>query len=113
MRWLGFLAFPLSATISAAINILILFFLLPRKIGRIDFGPLLKYAARLAAGAAASGLAAGVLYGFLHQALGGSLWNKLLNVIFCGFTAVAVFYGSCLLLGVHEARTYVKRFLRG
>ena len=42
MRVLGFLAFPLSTTIAAVVNIVLLVWLLPRKIGRIDLMPVMR-----------------------------------------------------------------------
>ena len=61
MHVLGYRAFPLSASIAAVVNISILFFWLPRKIGKFDLKPLLRYAAALALASVASGGAAALL----------------------------------------------------
>ncbi|MDD4857205.1 MAG: murein biosynthesis integral membrane protein MurJ [Candidatus Krumholzibacteria bacterium] len=112
MRVMGFLAFPLSTTIAAVVNIAILLLLVPRKIGRFDFGPLGKYAFTLAAASTAGGLGGWLLARLLFQPLGSSLWVKLAGVAVGGCAALALFYALCLLLGITEARDYARRFMR-
>jgi len=119
MHPLGYSAFPLSATISAVANVLILYLLLPRKIGTLDSRPLAAFALKLVGGGLLGGLAGGLLYKILAASLGSldsslivRLLIKLLNVVLSGSAGLAVFYGICLLLGVREVKGYVKRFLR-
>jgi putative peptidoglycan lipid II flippase len=112
MNVLGYLAFPLSASIAAVANITILFVLLPKKIGAFDLGPLLKYAGRLTLAAVLGGGAAGGLFLILRSAAGYSFFVKLVGVIFCGGVGLVLFYGICRLLGAHEVRAYVNRFLK-
>jgi len=59
MRVLGFLAFPLSTTIAAVANIVLLVWLLPRKIGRIDLKSVLRFFFALAGASAAEDSPAG------------------------------------------------------
>jgi putative peptidoglycan lipid II flippase len=119
MHPLGYSAFPLSATISAVANVLILYLLLPGKIGTFDSRALAAFTLKLIGGGLLGGLAGGLFYKILAGSLGslGSteivrLLIKLLNVILSGSAALAVFYGICLLLGVPEIKGYVKRFTR-
>jgi putative peptidoglycan lipid II flippase len=119
MHPLGYSAFPLSATISAVANILILYFMLPKKIGAFDSRPLAAYTLRLIAGALLGGLAGGIFHGLLSKSLawqGASglirLLVKLVNVTLSGSAGLAVFYAVCLLLGAREVKGYVKRFTR-
>jgi hypothetical protein len=100
-------------------NVLILYLLLPKKIGTLDSRPLAAFALKLIGGGLLGGLAGGLFYKILAGSLGslGStvivrLLIKLLNVILSGSAALAVFYGICLLLGVREIKGYVKRFTR-
>ena len=58
MGLLGFLAFPLSTTLAAMLNVGLLYALLPRKIGPLELGPLAAYAGKLAVASAAGGGAA-------------------------------------------------------
>ncbi|MGB8952848.1 MAG: murein biosynthesis integral membrane protein MurJ [Candidatus Aminicenantales bacterium] len=113
MRPVGFLAFPLSATISAVVNILVLFYLLPRKIGPFEVRPLGKYVLILSSGALIGGAAGWGLSQFLARGLGVSLLSQLAGVALSGAAAFTVFYGICLLLGVSEVRSYIKRLSRG
>lgn len=111
MRAMGFLAFPLSMTIAAVVNIVILFLLVPRKTGAMDFGPLVRYFMTLTAVSVVGGLAGWLLDRFLFQPLGSSIWIRLASVVVSGGAGLAIFYGLCLLLGVAEAKDYLKRFV--
>jgi len=112
MRVMGFMAFPLSTTIAAVLNIAILLFLVPRRIGEVDFRPLGRYFIVLTVVSAASGLAGWLLDRFLFQAIGSSLWVKLASVVVSGGAALLMFYYLCLLLKVGEAKSYLRRFMR-
>ncbi len=119
MRSLGYGAFPLSATISAVANILILYLLLPGKIGKFDSRPLAVFFIKLLAGGLMAGLAAMSFDRILTAALAGlaatgliRLLVMLLIVILSVSASLAVFYGVCMLLDVREVRGYVKRFAR-
>lgn len=112
MRPIGFLAFPLSTTISALVNIVILFLLLPRKVGRFEIRPMLRYFLMLSFASVVSGLCGWVLNDFLGQRFGLSFLAAGLNVVLCGLVALIIFYFGCLFLGIHEAKDYLKRFLK-
>jgi putative peptidoglycan lipid II flippase len=111
MHVMGFRAFPLSMTIAAAVNIAILLLLVPRKIGSLEFGPLARYVAILAAAAAAGGLAGWLLNRFLFEQLGASIWARLVSVVVSGGAALVLFYAFCVLARVNEAKSYLKRFI--
>jgi len=112
MRVMGFLAFPLSMTIASVLNLAILFLLVPRKIGAIDFEPLARYVAIITAASLAGGAGGWLLDRFLFEPLGPSFWIKLASVAVGGAVALLLFYGICLLLGMTEARDYIKRFIK-
>ncbi len=115
MNVLGYRAFPLSVSIAAVVNITILFFRLPRKIGAFPLGGLAVYALRLAVASAAGGAAA---YGIFQAALPifrpaiGIYAAKLAGVAFGSAVGLPVFYGIALILGVGEIRSYVQRFIK-
>jgi putative peptidoglycan lipid II flippase len=112
MKFLGPLAFPLSASIAAVVNIGILFVLLPKKIGSFPLGPLFRFtgilslASSVGAGAAWAGAAA------IARSAGTSFFVQLGSVIVCGFVGLGIFYAACRLFQVTEARDFVRRFLR-
>jgi len=119
MHGLGYSAFPLSATIAAVLNILILYSLLPRKIGIFDSRPLGAYTLKLSAASLVGGFLGGIFYRLLAETFGLAgtagltrLLAKLANVILSGSAALAIFYAACLLLGASEVKSYVKRFTR-
>lgn len=112
MNVLGYRAFPLSASIAAVVNILILFLLLPRKIGAFPLGGLAAYAARLAVASAVGGAAAFGLFRGLVSAAGPGYLVKLAGVALGGAGGLLVFYFLSLLIGASEVRMFVGRFLK-
>jgi putative peptidoglycan lipid II flippase len=113
LMWvIGFRAFPLSTTISALVNIAILFAFLPRRIGRFEMMPIVSYFMALALTSALGGLGAWILNGLLLKITGISFLATVLRFVFCGAAAVVIFYVACLVLGIEEAREYLRRFTR-
>jgi putative peptidoglycan lipid II flippase len=109
---LGLRAFPLSASIAAVVNVLILYLLLPKKIGRFDHRPLLSYTGRLLLASLGGGAAAWGALGALGVVAESSFVAKLAWGIGCGLGGLLVFVSLSRLLGLAEVRAYVKRFLR-
>jgi putative peptidoglycan lipid II flippase len=112
MRVMGFLAFPLSTTIAAVLNVAILLFLVPRKIGEFAFRPLGRFILVLTAASTAGGMSGWLLERFLFQPLGATLWVRMGSVVAGGGAAIALFYVLCLLMGATETRNYLRRFIR-
>jgi putative peptidoglycan lipid II flippase len=112
MGVLGFLAFPLSTTLAAILNVGLLYALLPRKIGEMPLGPLAAYAGKLAVASAAGGGAAWLGNRLAGGALGTSFLATAASVAFCAFVGLAVFFAVSRLLGLTETREYLRRFLR-
>jgi putative peptidoglycan lipid II flippase len=109
---LGLRAFPLSASTAAVVNVLILYFLLPKKIGRFDHRPLASYSWRLFLASLSGGAAAWGLFRALGAAATSPFLGKLAGSVGCGLAGLAVFFGASRLLGLADVRSYVKRFLR-
>jgi putative peptidoglycan lipid II flippase len=113
LMWvLGFLAFPLSTTLAAILNVGLLYALLPRKIGAMPLGPLAAFAGRLAAASAAGGGAAWLANALLAARIGTSFLATSASVAACGALGLAVFFGASRLLGLAETRDFARRFLR-
>ena len=113
MRAIGFLAFPLTTTISAFINIFILFWVLPGKIGTFDIKPMIKYFILLAIAAVIGGLLGMILNNFIATRFGISLQVRIFNIIVSGTTSIVVFYFTSLILGLSEVKEFLKRLLKG
>ena len=113
LMWaLGFRAFPLSTTLAAVLNVGVLIALLPRKVGRVEFGPLARYAGALAVASAAGGGAARLVNRAIAGAIGTSFLATAASVVACGLLGLAIFYAASRLLGLTETRDYLRRFLR-
>ena len=100
------------STLAAVLNVGVLIALLPRKVGRVEFGPLARYAGGLAVASAAGGGAARLVNRAIARALGTSFPATAASVVACGLLGLAVFYAGSRLLGLTETRDYLRRFLR-
>ena len=112
MRIIGFRAFPLATTVSSFVNLWILMHKLPAKIGKYELSPLVDYFMRLLIASIVGGFAGILLNRLLTNILGITLLLQVLNLALSGGLAIAVCYAACLLMGVTEARDYIKRLLR-
>jgi putative peptidoglycan lipid II flippase len=112
MRVIGFRAFPLATTIASFVNLAILMHKLPQKIGPFELSPLVDYFVRLVIAAIISGFAGILLNRLLTNFLGISFLAQVLNLGISGLVALVICYIACMLLGVTEARDYIKRLVK-
>jgi len=112
MGVLGYLAFPLSTSLAAVLNVGILYALLPRKVGPLEGRPLAAYALKLALASAAAGGAAWIASRIAAGRLGVSFSGSAAGVVAGGALGLAVFFGISRLLGLRETRDFLRRFLR-
>ena len=112
IRVLGFMIFPLSTSLAAALNFWILMAFVPKKIGRVEMGPLVRYALGLIAAALCGGAAAWAVNRLFASGFGAGFVAALISVVVSGSLGLAVFYGASRLLGISETRDFVRRFLR-
>jgi putative peptidoglycan lipid II flippase len=110
MRIIGFRAFPLATTISSFVNLAILMHRLPGKIGKYPISPLVDYFMRLLIASIIGGFVGILLNRILGGIVGISLFGQVLNLMVSGSMALAVCYVACILMGVTEARDYIRRF---
>jgi putative peptidoglycan lipid II flippase len=112
MKPIGFLAFPLSASVASVVNIYVLARWLPRKIGPTDFSPVYAFFLKLALASTLAGLAG--LYGFkaLTSRFGTTFLPVFILTVLCGLAALLIFYAASRLLGLKEVDAYLKRFLK-
>jgi len=113
LMWvIGYMAFPLSTTLAAILNVAILYALLPRKVGPMGSGPLAAYAGRLGLASAAGAGVAWIGYRMVAAKAGTSLAATAGGVVVCGLAGLAVFFAASRLLGLSETRDYLRRFLK-
>jgi putative peptidoglycan lipid II flippase len=112
MRVIGFRAFPLATTIASFINLVILMRVLPRKIGDFQLSPLVDYFTRLVLAAISGGFVGLLLNRLFAGVMGSSFFPQIFNILVSGCAALVICYIVCMLLGVTEARDYLKRFLK-
>jgi putative peptidoglycan lipid II flippase len=112
MRIIGFRAFPLATTVSSFVNLAILMHKLPDKIGEYQVSPLVDYFIRLLIASIVGGFVGILLNRILTSIIGISFLNQVLNLALSGSAAMAVCYVTCLLMGVTEAKDYIKRLFR-
>jgi len=112
MRFIGFRAFPLATTISSFVNLWILMHRLPAKIGKYEISPLVDYFMRLLIASIVGGFTGILLHRILTNILGITFILQVLDLALAGGVALIVCYVVCMLMGVTEARDYLKRLLR-
>jgi peptidoglycan biosynthesis protein MviN/MurJ (putative lipid II flippase) len=112
MGLLGYLAFPLSASVGTVVNIGLLYLWLPKKVGPFSSRPLARYAALVTLGSAAGGAASWGAFRVLTLLLGSGLPAKIGAVVLAGILGLIVSYAACRVAGVAEVRDYVRRFLK-
>lgn len=112
MKPIGFLTFPLSASVASVVNIYVLARWLPRKIGPTDFSPVYAFFLKLALATTLAGLAG--LYGFkaLTSRFGTTFLPVFILTVLCGLASLLIFYAASRLLGLKEVDAYLKRFLK-
>jgi len=102
---------PLSTSIVNIAGSAALFVLLRRKIGRVEFAEVSSSFLRVLAAAVLAGGIAFAVWWPLDQAAGRSLGGQLASVLPALLAAVAVYFGACRALGVHEMQALLS--LRG
>jgi len=112
MQIMGFRGICLATSISAFANISILFYKLPGKIGYFDMKPLLKYFAMLVIASGIGGLCGWLANLTMISVYRGSLSVQIVFLLISGAIALVMFYLACNMLGVREAKDYVKRLIR-
>lgn len=112
MRIIGFLAFPLSTTISSGVNMIILLVLLPRKIGTFPITPLVKYFGLLVIAGCLGGFVGLLSSRTLIHMLGMTFFPQVATVAVGGVAGFAVFFLSCRILGVREVTEYISRLIK-
>lgn len=112
MYVIGFRAFPLATTLSSLANVAILLYCLRRKVTQVPVSSLLSFYARLVLPACIGGAAGLGTSHLIAMYAGISFIMQILSILISGLLAMAVFYGICLLIGMQDARTYIKRFIK-
>ncbi|HEC79115.1 MAG TPA: murein biosynthesis integral membrane protein MurJ [candidate division WOR-3 bacterium] len=109
MRFIGFRAFPLSTTISSFLNLSILFYFLPGKIGGFKTAPLIKYFIFLLIASGAAGFLSLGLNKYLTTIIGLSFAGQAVTLLLSVVSSFILFYLICLMLGVKEVKDYIRR----
>src|SRR5512136_690998 len=107
MGVIGYMAFPLSTSLAAVLNVALLYALLPRKIGPTDLGALGRYGARLVVASAAAGGLAWAANRVVMNGLGVSLGATLASLAVSGLLGLAAFFAVSRLVGLAESGDYL------
>jgi putative peptidoglycan lipid II flippase len=112
MRVIGFLSFPLTASVTQLANFAILFAILRRRTGGLEGRYLASIALRtLAASLLAGAVAYGCARGIEHFLPTRRILYQAVQVFAAGGTGVAAYYGLALLFRVTEVRQAARDFL--
>ena len=112
MKTIGFLAFPLSASVASVVNVYLLIRWLPKKTGPINFSSVYPYFLKLALASIAAGASGLYAFKLLAPKFGLSFLPVLGLTLICGAGALLIFYLVCRLLKIKEVDAYLSRFLK-
>lgn len=112
MYLIGFRAFPLATTLSSLVNVTILLVLIRNKIKTVPIIPLLGFYGRLIIPSCIAGGAGLAINYVISKYLGMSLFIQGAAVVVSGLIGILVFYGGCLVVGIHDAKSYVQRLMK-
>jgi putative peptidoglycan lipid II flippase len=112
MWFIGFRSFPLTTSVAALANLVILFYYLPRKIGQFDIKPILKYSGLLTISSGIAGVCGLIFIKLAFPTIKATLITQVIAILLAGSVSLLVFYIVCRLLGVNEVKDYVKRMVK-
>jgi putative peptidoglycan lipid II flippase len=112
MYVIGFRAFPLATTLSSLANMAILLYFLRRKAMNVPVGALFSFYIQLAIASCIGGAAGLGASHLMTTYVGTSFIIQILSVLVSGLLALVVFYGGCRIIGVQDAKTYLKRLIK-
>ena len=113
LMWvIGFRSFPLTTSIAALVNLALLFYYLPRKIGQFDIKPVINYAGLLTISACIGGFCGWLSVQLAYSLAKASLIAKIITLFLAGSISFTVFYVACNILGVSEVKEYMKRLVK-
>jgi putative peptidoglycan lipid II flippase len=95
--------FGLSTTIMASLNVLILGYMLSRRIGSLEFGEILRTTVKTVIASIAMAVAVLATEAWLP------VRNKYLLLLVCIAVAALVFFPICRMLGIEEAKEFLSR----
>lgn len=112
MKPVGFLAFPLSASLASVVNILILMSWLPGKIGQLSLTQVYSYSGKLILASVVAGAVGIGTFRLIQPVVGYSFLAVLGLTMMGGFLSIVIFYGGCHLLRLKEVEAFMRRFLK-
>jgi len=112
MKPIGFLAFPLSASVASVVNIWVLIRWLPKKVGTIELGSIYAYFLKLTIVSAIAGGLGFIGFKLTTAHFGYHFFTVLLATIFWGSVSLGLFYFGCRLSGIKEVEAFIQRFLK-
>ena len=112
MRVIGFLSFPLAASVTQLANFAILFLILRRRTGGLEGRYLAGITLRtLAAGLLAGAIAFGCARGIEHFLPTRRILHQAAQVFIAGGIGVLAYYGLALLFRITEVKQAARDFL--
>jgi peptidoglycan biosynthesis protein MviN/MurJ (putative lipid II flippase) len=112
MKPVGFLAFPLSASLASIVNIAVLIHWLPRKTGAINLRLIYNYFLRLILVSGVAGVLGYAGFKISSSYFGSTFFPVLIATVIWGSLSLVVFYVGCRLIKIKEVDIFIRRFLK-
>jgi len=113
LMWvIGYKVFPLSTSIAALLNVIILAVAARKKAGELPWEKVGRFFWLVLAASAGSGFGAWLLDSVISSRFGTSFMASASSVVVSGAAGLIVFFVICRVIGLKEAGDYLGRFLR-
>ncbi|MEO0206052.1 MAG: lipid II flippase MurJ, partial [candidate division WOR-3 bacterium] len=112
MRLMSFRGIALATSISAFLNFIFLFSLLPRRTGSLEIKQLTKYILLITLGSIIGSLIGIYLFNYLGQFFKPNLFFEIVILIFTACIALVIFYIYCRILDIKDATKILKQLFR-
>jgi putative peptidoglycan lipid II flippase len=112
MRLISFRGIALATSISALLNFIVLFSVLPKKVGRFDIKGLIKYILMITIGSVLSCFLGMILFNYFNKRFFPNPLIQIIILIALGFFILFLFYIYCIFFKIKDAVTFLKQFIK-
>ncbi|MEO0095889.1 MAG: murein biosynthesis integral membrane protein MurJ [candidate division WOR-3 bacterium] len=112
MRLMSFRGIALATSISAFLNFIILFKILPKKVGSFGINELLKFILLISIGSVISSFIGIIVFNHFNKTFSPNLLIQIIALCIACFLTVVIFYFYCKILKIKDATKIFKQFFK-
>lgn len=112
MRLMSFRGIALATSISAFFNFIILFSILPKKVGNLEIKGLIKYVLLITLGSIISSLIGIIIFNYLIKTFHPNLIIQIITLVVICFFILFIFYFFCKISKINDATRILKQLFK-